>query len=59
MDTSDHGLSLSFIGPRGVLNGCQASKCAGEMSLYLQSELIVLGILSVPTDKNLRDWVNV
>jgi hypothetical protein len=58
MDTSDHGLSLSFIGPREVLNGCQASKCAAEMSLYFHSELIVVGILSVPTDKNLRDWVN-
>jgi len=58
MDTTDHRMSIAFIGPREVLNGCQASKYAGKMSLYFQSEVIVLGILSVPTDKNVRDWVN-
>jgi hypothetical protein len=58
MDASDHGLSRCFVGPREVWNGCQASKCAGELSLYFQLELIVLGILSVPIDKNLRYWVN-
>ena len=58
LDTSDHRLSFSSTGPREVLNGYRASKCADEMSLYFQSELIVLGILSVPADKNVRDWVN-
>lgn len=34
----------------------QTQKCLGEVSLYFQMELNMLGVLSVPTNKNLKGW---
>ena len=40
--------------------GCQwfdrHQKCVGEVSLHFQLEMDTLGVVSVSTDKNLKDW---
>jgi hypothetical protein len=55
MDTSDHGLSHHFKGPRAVANGLTGIKNVLEKCLHFQLEMNTLGFLTVPKDKNLKD----
>lgn len=51
MDTFDHGLSHLFKNPGAIVNGLALIMCPFVFIL----ELNTLGILNVPTNKNLMD----
>jgi len=51
VDTFDHGLSHLFKDPGAVLNGLALILCPFVFIL----ELNTLGLLNVPTDKNLKN----
>jgi hypothetical protein len=56
MDTSPYGLSHTFKGPGAVANRLTGIKKCVEVLFILNLLLITLRFLSVPTDKNLKDW---